>query len=1275
MSEWHDIKISDGTDQQARMPVALQPGYFNVDERAFEELLSMAAEFAAQLNFYSLDNQVNGSWAELFTADEAVIMAMLLSMDLKRQESEFARLYPGPVEPLVMLVLGLAKSVDFWLKKLNGSAHQSAVALRQRLAEFVKSKLAAELHNVAVIISGLDAAKSVFQEMDLASFDKVWGLKQTSDQYDFYRAGLTGAETSDQQKQTVRAALYGFVNAISYLKTITPVYLQQSLGSQQHGPAVGLFMVFLNLYEKAQQSANSFTQRHLDFYYHQILKAKPRQHQPESVHLLLSPQGGAEKTIVAKGTAFSAGKDSSLNEIVYRADNELLVTDATVASVYSLFLQHDELVAPESELAYVTRMKAYQSGLDVAEPLASNPWPLFGEDKKPASLHNSADAEIGFAIASSLLHLSEGVRTIELNISLVDAVKVDANTMISVLLGSEKQTDFIKLFGRLFSRYLLSYEGWLSRANKEAIINKAQTLLPPASAAEVSGLLKQDWQGLFFKLFKKVFSIKLTTKTGWLEVNDFVMTPYSNQVKAKAMGISLSLNLNDEVAAVSPYSVAVHGGEMATDLPLLKCCINPDANFYPYSIFNDLIVSAVEINVAVKGLKNILSHNQHGQLDPSKPFHPFGPLPGNNSYFVFGNYELAKKKLVELKLDVEWAELPELGGGFGEHYRGYAAAYSNETFRAGFTTLADGNWLPRKNEKTSTTALFDSEVSSGKVAQQNCLAVDVLDFAKPLDDSVSEAEYGFGLAARNGFFKLSLAEPVTGFGHAEYPQLLTRVLSDNARRKKQRPLPNPAYTPVINRLSVNYKARGRINIADKQAGGTALQAEKIFHLQPFGVETIYPLSQDRACYLLPQFGHQANLYIGLSAKNLAGRLTLFFQLADDQASEVDSEAAVVNWFYLASDRWKSLPASRVLSDTSNGFLSQGIVTLDIPADINPAKNIMPAGLFWLRASTNMAKRSFCSCYAIRTNALVVSREASAANELDGNLNTETKWSPLVSIAGLGEINHIGRSFGSKPAETEAHLRRRISERLRHKNRASTPWDYERLVLEEFASVAKVKCFPNMVSSNVRPAPGQVLVVVVPQVDGRAAVGCQRAMLGSIELERIRAFLQGLASSFVRFEVRNPVYEQVQVRCTVKFVGGVSDGVYINRLNKAISDYICPWQQQGYKARFGWNIRQKEIESYIRDLDYVDFVTNFSMLHISVDGTEHYSLFDSAARQVSNDAQIRPHYPWSLVMPAKRHYIETIQSAHSIKAELTGVNELEIGGTFIISGSKDHGEEE
>jgi hypothetical protein len=204
----------------------------------------------------------------------------------------------------------------------------------------------------------------------------------------------------------------------------------------------------------------------------------------------------------------------------------------------------------------------------------------------------------------------------------------------------------------------------------------------------------------------------------------------------------------------------------------------------------------------------------------------------------------------------------------------------------------------------------------------------------------------------------------------------------------------------------------------------------------------------------------------------------------------------------------------------------------------------------------------------------------------------------------------------------------------------------------------------------RPRPGSVLVVVVPQWQG-AGGECDELMLSSVELTRIRRFLAQRSSPFVRIEVRNPVYERIQVRCTVKFAGGFQSGYFVNRLNREISDYICPWQAGGYGARFGWRIRKKDIESRLRELDYVDFISNFSMLHISQDAQGRYRLEDTARDKTDPQVQVEPRFPWSLALPVRQHYIETMTTAEAIEPEVTGVDELEVGTTFIITGSSDN----
>jgi hypothetical protein len=1275
--EWKGIPVTDGMAQQDRQSAALLPDYFNIDELSFENLLAMGAELAASIKYFNLNNEVDGDWGELFRSDEAVVMASILSIDLALIESDYQRVSSSDPDKLPRFMLDMAAKINDWYTRLSACENSPGELLAHRIATIISEKLASELHKLYSIARH---AGEQYDQKEYSGFAAVWGLGEPETGSAFLESATAELPDAADMKRYLSASFFAFSSSISHLKVTTGLLLQQSLDSGQHEPAIGLFMVFLKLYEKAQLKLNTFTPRYLDFYYQRVLKTGIREQVPESFYLSFETRPGIDNAGIYKNTEFSAGKDASLNDIIYCADEDLPISDARVESLATFYLQHEELVSPEFELGAVTRIKSDIPRLPPADTVADMvndqvvPWSLFGAEHPAGVQATSTDASMGFSIASATLLLAQGVRKINIGIELEPVAHSEIDTLVSRLLRCHSQQVFRQQFGVLFARYLLSFNGCLSPLQKSDIMDKADLLLPKNSSREIASLLSLDWQGLFYKLFKKIFGIKLTAENGWLDVNDYVLLPYSEELHHQKNGLRISFSLGREVEPVTAYKPVVHGGQLGTELPVLQCLINPQANFQPYSIFQNLVIASLQIDVDVTGVKNMQAYNQHGQLDPSKPFQPFGPLPGSNAYLIFGNYELARKQLLELKIHLDWSGLPRDAGGFDEYYQAYETRYGNNAFKAAFSALADGRWMPDEPCATDCFNLFETEPSCSRVAANHVVAISRPEYFKPIDSGFPQSDYKYDLKAMKGFYRLSLTAPASAFGHGEYAQLLSKVMTANARLKKPKPVPHPPYTPTLNGISLDYKARATIT-PSLQSGERNSLSEAVIHMHPFGVDTVYPSVLDRTCFLMPQYTHEGNLFIGLSGTDVSGRLSLLFHLSQDSPrTTVDSKAAL-EWFYLASNRWEKMSAERILSDTTHGFLETGIVTLNIPPDISTGNTVMPGDYFWLRVSTSQAAASFCSSYSIYPHALKVSKKAGAGIALDQDFAQAKNWTPVHAIPGVGKIRQIDKAFGGRSRESESARKVRISERLHHKNRALLPRDYEQLVLERFPGIYKVKCFNSVSSKRTTIRPGHVLIVVVPDTETAAGKSCAHSMINIQQLERIKGFVKNLCPEFVNIEVRNPVYEYVQIRCTVKFADTMSEGVNLSRLDRQISDYICPWKQNGYRARFGWSIRQQDIESYIRSLGYIEYVTNFSMLHITVDNDGRYHLFDTAKDEQDREAVIRPHYPWSLALPAEKHFIESIQSARSISPEVTGVDELAVGSTFIISGSSGNGEEE
>jgi hypothetical protein len=374
-----------------------------------------------------------------------------------------------------------------------------------------------------------------------------------------------------------------------------------------------------------------------------------------------------------------------------------------------------------------------------------------------------------------------------------------------------------------------------------------------------------------------------------------------------------------------------------------------------------------------------------------------------------------------------------------------------------------------------------------------------------------------------------------------------------------------------------------------------------------------------------------------------------------------------------------LSTIQVVSDTTGGLLTSGIVTLDLPAGLDRLSTIMPADCYWLRVSADNDFESFAGLYGVRCQSLRATRiMPGEATVPTSALAAGSVKEALVSVPGLAEVVQIGPSFGLRAAEDRAQMQTRVGERLQHRQRATTSWDYERLVLEQFPAVQKVKCFAHRSERNARISPGEVLIVVLPspqaiparrdQPGAAASVSATAApQLNAIELRRIRDFLRGLSSPFAQIQVRNAVYERIQVRCAVRFARNAAPGQSLQRVNRAIVDFLSPWfPDSGYTPTFDWTIRCEDVEAHLRSMAEIDFVTRLSLLRVAQGDNGVYALYDTArSRAGAVVTQLRPLSPWSIALPMREHLVSAVDAVASNSPEATGIADLAIANTFIV----------
>ena len=239
----------------------------------------------------------------------------------------------------------------------------------------------------------------------------------------------------------------------------------------------------------------------------------------------------------------------------------------------------------------------------------------------------------------------------------------------------------------------------------------------------------------------------------------------------------------------------------------------------------------------------------------------------------------------------------------------------------------------------------------------------------------------------------------------------------------------------------------------------------------------------------------------------------------------------------------------------------------------------------------------------------------------------------VALAAVKTVRQPYASFGGAPEESDAALVRRAAERLRHRNRCITSWDYERMVLEAFPTVHKVKCIPHA-SPTSWLAPGSLLIVVVPDLRNQNAVDPLRPHVDIDTLARIETYAAAHAGMQVALTARNPRYQAVQLDFKVRFRAGYAYNFHRQKLHDEIVRALSPWAfDAGTEIEFGGHLYRSVLLDFVEHRPYVDFVTDFRMGVLRDDG---------AAPQ--DAADIRADTPDAILVSAAAHAIGPVIDA-------------------------------
>jgi hypothetical protein len=113
-------------------------------------------------------------------------------------------------------------------------------------------------------------------------------------------------------------------------------------------------------------------------------------------------------------------------------------------------------------------------------------------------------------------------------------------------------------------------------------------------------------------------------------------------------------------------------------------------------------------------------------------------------------------------------------------------------------------------------------------------------------------------------------------------------------------------------------------------------------------------------------------------------------------------------------------------------------------------------LYWLRTSTFTNSKAAGKMKSISTQVLTATLQYEEGQDeyLEKPLEAFKIEMAEENLSGIQAITQPLKSFNGIPTEKLNEFYVRVSERLKHKQRAITPWDYEHLVLEKSPQIYK-----------------------------------------------------------------------------------------------------------------------------------------------------------------------------------------------------------------------------
>jgi hypothetical protein len=531
----------DQNNAQLSLAQALVPKSDLIDGRSETDQLRMLVDFASLFNFYDRTNTINGNWSPFLLKDPVFLVASIaktsfpkaytlfmntcLQLERTLKNDSLQQFIANAFNQLFDQLTKIFQLMESWTQYMQESNYE--YNLKTYLIQHIKETYSGILWALLELRQQLfmsdskpDGTTNIpgIKNIDRYTFEKydqkIWkdskgnkpywsilGLptvpcKDDEKEQCFYISKLTKEQLFNSLQQTGKRVFSFLNNNISY----ATIELEAIKNVPGHFPDTILLRTFTSLLKIYQTQLNSLSDKHLNFYYGDILKQLPKGVTADMVFACCELTKPTATFQLAKNTTFGAGIDENKQPILFETTDVFSLNPAKIISAYTLAKADPNTKLYLQQLPPVTEVKKDESG-NIQQ------WKTFGSGITPTGTKQ----DFAIAFASPMFFLAEAnTRTIELVFTLSSADESDISEGNTVCFLSTEEAWFEIPLERI------------SVAQKQNIVTLTITL-QPADPVITAFTENPDGYTSDWPIFKMVFlnNINLANQAAieTLEVN------------------------------------------------------------------------------------------------------------------------------------------------------------------------------------------------------------------------------------------------------------------------------------------------------------------------------------------------------------------------------------------------------------------------------------------------------------------------------------------------------------------------------------------------------------------------------------------------------------------------------------------------------------------------------------------------------------------------------------------------------------------------------------